>query len=135
MQIVRGSRTPLTIKNTMELSEIVGYIISAGAGGGITQIFNWRYSRKKAKEDVKSDQIDNMSKSLDFYKNVISDQNDRIRELKNENDELRATVNNQQRQIMKLQEQIAGIYRLLGKDSQEKLRDEKGRFRTTPKSR
>lgn len=107
-------------------TEIITAIIGAISGGGITQIGNIIFNRKKAKAEVKSDEIENMKKAMEsFYGPLVEQQNKRIADLTNENESLRRTISEQQRQIASLQEQIAGIYKLLGKDSQKALRAER----------
>ena len=48
----------------MDFGEIMTYVGTAIGAGGLTQVVNWRINRNKAKEEVKSDEIDNIRKSV-----------------------------------------------------------------------
>jgi predicted RNase H-like nuclease (RuvC/YqgF family) len=117
----------------MDFGEIMTYIGTALGGGGLTQVVNWRINRNKAKEEVKSDEIENIRKSIDVYQTIISDQNKRITELTQEvntlREQLRIERNEHQKQIDGLQKQIIEITRVLGMQNRQRIRDEKtGRF-------
>lgn len=121
----------------MEAEGIIGYVISAlgGAlgGGGIASVFTLRSARKKASEEVKSDEIENIRKSVEVYQTIIADQNQRISELTQEvntlREQLRTERNEHQKQIDSLQKQIIEITRVLGMENRRRIRDEKtGRF-------
>ena len=128
------------IYGKMELGEIIGYGLSALGGGGIASIFNWRINKNKAKEEVKSDEIENIRKSVEVYQTIITDlktRNDeqaaRINELTQEVDQLRKEKREaeieHQRQIQNLQKQIVEITKALGIRANERVRDEKtGRY-------
>lgn len=117
----------------MAWGEIVGYVGTAIGAGGLTQIVNWRLNRNKAREEVKSDEIDNIKKSVEVYQTIIADQNKRITELTEEVNGLREQLRNErgeyQRQIDSLQKQIIEITRVLGMQNRQRIRDERsGRF-------
>lgn len=117
----------------MDFGEIMTYVGTAIGAGGLTQVVNWRINRKKAKEEVKSDEIENIRKSIDVYQTIISDQNKRITELTQEvntlREQLRIERNEHQKQIDGLQKQIIEITRVLGMENRRSIRDEKtGRF-------
>ena len=117
----------------MAWGEIIGYIGTAIGAGGLTQIVNWRLNRSKAREEVKSDEIDNIKKSVEVYQTIIADQNKRITELTEEVNGLREQLRNErgeyQRQIDSLQKQIIEITRVLGMQNRQRIRDERsGRF-------
>lgn len=117
----------------MELGEILGYVISAIGGGGITQFFNWRINKKKGQVEVDASEIDNIKKSVEVYQTIIADQNKRISELTQEVQELRAEKREMeqsyQAQIAVLQKQIIEINRVLGINAQKTIRDRKtGRY-------
>ena len=117
----------------MDFGEIMTYVGTAIGAGGLTQVVNWRVNRKKAKEEVKSDEIENIRKSIDVYQTIISDQNKRITELTQEvntlREQLRIERNEHQKQIDSLQKQIIGITRVLGMQNRHQIRDERsGRF-------
>ena len=117
----------------MDFGEIMTYVGTAIGAGGLTQVVNWRINRKKAKEEVKSDEIENIRKSIDVYQTIISDQNKRITELTQEvntlREQLRIERNEHQKQIDGLQKQIIEITRVPGMENRRRIRDEKtGRF-------
>lgn len=118
----------------MEPFEIISYVGSAVGGGFLTQIVNWRLNRRKAKAEVKSDELENLRKTMqEFYDPLVSRQNQRIGELEAEVKTLREQLayerNEHQKQIQQLQKQIVEITRVLGIDANKRIRDEKtGRF-------
>ena len=117
----------------MAWGEIIGYIGTAIGAGGLTQIVNWRLNRNKAREEVKSDEIDNIKKSVEVYQTNIADQSKRITEFNEEVNGLREQHRNErgeyQRQIDSLQKQIIEITRVLGMQNRQRIRDERsGRF-------
>ena len=109
----------------MELGEIVGYIGTALGGGAVTQVVNWKLNKKKVKEEVKSDEIENIRKSIDVYQTIIADQNKRISDLTDEVNTLRAQLHSEreeyQKQINALQKQIVEITKVLGMKNREKI--------------
>lgn len=113
----------------MTAGEIIGYVITAIGAGGITQLANWKINRGKAKEEVKSDEIENIRKSVEVYQTIIADQNKRIGELTEEvntlREQLRVERDEHQRQIDSLQKQIIAITRVLGIQSNQKIRADK----------
>jgi len=124
----------------MDFGEIMTYVGTAIGAGGLTQVVNWRINRNKAKEEVKSDEIDNIRKSVEVYQTIITDlkarndeQNERISELTQEvntlREQLRIERNEHQKQIDSLQKQIIEITRVLGMQNRQRIRDERsGRF-------
>lgn len=117
----------------MEIGEIIGYVATAIAGGGITQIANWRLNKRKAREEVNGDAIENMRKAMqDFYDPLVERQNARIAELEQEVKELREEKREMERehqaQIAKLQSQIVEITRVLGINANKRIRNEKGQY-------
>lgn len=124
----------------MELGEIMGYVATALGGGGIASIFNWKINKSKVKEELKSDEIENIRKTVEVYQTIISDlkkrndeQNTKINELTQEVEQLRREKREaeieHQRQIQNLQRQIVGITKALGIKANERVRDEKtGRY-------
>jgi len=121
----------------MDMGEIMTYVATALGAGGLTQIINWRISKRKGIAEVKSDEIDNMRKAMeDFYKPLlhhqderIAAQNVRIAELENEvktlRDEKRQMELSYQKQIADLQQQITTITKALGIKASKQIRDEK----------
>ena len=110
----------------MSWGEIIRYVGTAIGAGGITQLVNWKLNRSKAREEVKSDEIDNIKKSVEVYQTIIADQNKRITELTEEVNGLREQLRNErgeyQRQIDSLQKQIIAITRVLGIQSNQRIR-------------
>lgn len=121
----------------MEWGEVMGYVATALGAGGLTQIINWRISKRKGIAEVKSDEIDNMRKAMeDFYKPLlnhqderIAAQNARIAELENEvktiREEKRQMELSYQKQITDLQTQITEITKALGIKASKQIRNEK----------
>lgn len=111
----------------------MGYVATAAGAGGVTQLLNWKFSRKKAAAEIKSDEIDNIKKTVEVYQTIISDQNKRINELTAEvqelRDERRRMEQTYQKQIADLQKQIVEITKVLGIQSNRRIRDERtGRY-------
>ena len=121
----------------MDFGEIVGYVVAALGGGGLTQIINWRVNRRGKTAEVKSDEIDNMRKAMeDFYKPLLHHQDERIAaanariaelesEVKTLRDEKRQMELSYQKQIADLQQQITTITRALGIKASKQIREEK----------
>lgn len=86
----------------MDIGTVLAYIGSALGGGGIIELFHWRTQKKKATEEVKSDELDNIHKSIDVYKTIIDSQNERIAQLQNENKELRQELEELRRELNEL---------------------------------
>lgn len=118
----------------MDFGEIFSYVFTAVGAGGLTQIVNWRYNKKKNAAELKADEIENMRKAMeDFYKPLVEQQNHRIHQLEGEVNELRSQLSaerhDHQRQINDLQRQIVEITRALGIQANKRLRDpETGQF-------
>ena len=124
----------------MDIGEIMGYVASALGGGGIASIFNWRINKSKVKEELKSDEIENIRKTVEVYQTIITDlktrndeQNVKINELTQEVEQLRKEKREaemeHQRQIQNLQRQIVEITKALGIKANERVRDQKtGKF-------
>jgi len=121
----------------MNFEAIMGYVVTGIGGllggGGIMALFNWKENKGKAKEEVKSDALENIRKEVEVYQTIIADQNKRIAELTQEVDALRKEKREaeieHQRQISNLQKQIVEITKALGIKANERIRDEKtGRF-------
>ena len=121
----------------MDWGEAFGYVAAALGAGGLTQIINWRISKRKATAEVKSDEIDNMRKAMeDFYKPLLQHQDERIAaqnariaeletEVKTIRDEKRQMELSYQKQISDLQMQITTITKALGIKASKQIRDEK----------
>ena len=114
----------------MEFGDVWGYIITALGGGGITQLVNWRFNKKKNQAELKSDEIENMRKAMaDFYEPLVDSQNRRISELETENARLREDMREMERthqaQIAQLQEQILQISKAIGINAKNAIKKNK----------
>lgn len=124
----------------METGEIIGYVLTALGGGGVTQFFNWRLNKRKGTAEVKRDEIENIHRTVeDVYKPLIDQQNQRIRELESEVKQLREQLSAErtehQQQIAAMQKQIVEINRALGLNARQAIRDSKtGQFISKDKS-
>ena len=117
----------------MEIGEIITYIGTAIGSGGLVQLANWKWGRRKEAASAKSDEIDNMRKAMEeFYDPLVKKQNTRIAELEGEvkalRDQLAYERNEHQKQIADLQKQITEITRALGIKAVKQVRNAKGQF-------
>lgn len=67
-------------------------LITAGTTvvcSSLSSLLTWALSRKKYRSEVKSNDIDNMQHSLDFYEDLSDDHRSRLHYLLDENKELR----------------------------------------------
>lgn len=118
----------------MEAGEIIGYVLTALGGGGVTQFFNWRINKRRGNAEVKRDEIENIHRTVeDVYKPLIEQQNLRIKELESEVRELRNQLAKEraehQESIAAMQKQIVEINRALGLNARQAIRDKKtGQF-------
>lgn len=117
----------------MELGEIITYIGTAIGSGGLVQLANWKWGRRKEAASVKSDEIETMKKAMeDFYDPLLKKQNARIAELEGEvktlRDQLAYERTEHQAQIASLQKQITEITRALGIKAARQVRNNKGQF-------
>lgn len=117
----------------MEVSEIIGYIVTALGGGSAGWLVNWKWGRRKEAASAKSDEIETMKKAMeDFYDPLVKKQNARIAELEGEVKSLREQLayerNEHQKQIDALQKQITEITRALGIKASKQIRNNKGQF-------
>lgn len=114
----------------MEFGDVWGYIITAIGGGGLTQLLNWRFNKKKNAVELKADEIENMRKSMEeFYEPLVNSQNRRISELESENARLRNDMREMERthqaQIAQLQEQILQISKAIGINAKNAIKQDK----------
>ena len=117
----------------MEIGEIITYIGTALGSGGLVQLANWKWGRRKEAASVKSDEIETMKKAMeDFYDPLLKKQNARIAELEGEvktlRDQLAYERTEHQKQIDSLQKQITDITRALGIKAARQIRNGKGQF-------
>ena len=58
----------------MDFQEIITYALSALGGGGVVGIANWRINKRKAKAEVKADEIENLKNTIEsIYQPIIDD--------------------------------------------------------------
>jgi len=124
----------------MDWTTIITALLTFIAGGGIFTLVTIGVQRRKMKAGVKSDEIDNMRKSMeDFYRPLlahqderIASQNVRINELETKVRQLEQEKQEQamayQKQIADLQKQITEITRALGIKANKQLRAANGQF-------
>jgi small-conductance mechanosensitive channel len=124
----------------MEIGEIITYIGTAIGSGGLVQLANWKWGRRKEAASVKSDEIETMKKAMeDFYDPLLKKQNARIAELEGEVKTLRdqlayertehqKQIESQNQQIAALQKQITEITRALGIKAARQVRNNRGQF-------
>jgi Mg2+ and Co2+ transporter CorA len=118
----------------METGEIIGYVLTALGGGGVTQFFNWRINKRRGNAEVKRDEIENIHRTVeDVYKPLVEQQNIRIKELETEVRELRNQLAKERQEhqdaMAAMQKQIVEINRALGINAKKAIRDKKtGQF-------
>lgn len=118
----------------MEAGEIIGYVLTALGGGGVTQFFNWRLNKRRGNAEVKRDEIENIHRTVeDVYKPLVEQQNIRIKELETEVRELRNQLAKERQEhqdaMAAMQKQIVEINRALGLNAKKAIRDKKtGQF-------
>lgn len=118
----------------METGEIIGYVLTALGGGGVTQFFNWRINKRRGNAEVKRDEIENIHRTVeDVYKPLVEQQNIRIKELETEVRELRNQLAKERQEhqdaMAAMQKQIVEINRALGLNAKKAIRDKKtGQF-------
>lgn len=122
----------------MNWDMIIGYIATAIGAGGLTQLANWKFNKKKNAAEIKADEIENMRKAMeDFYKPLVDQQNKRIHQLEGEvstlRDQLTTERTEHQRQIDSLQRQIIELYRVLGVKTNKQVKEEKSVKTPKPK--
>ena len=101
------------------IGEIIGYIVTFIAGGGLMTILTARFKRKKAAVEVKADEIKAMHDSIEMvYKPLINQQRDRIQELEAEvkslREQLKQEREDRQKEINVMNNQILQITSALG---------------------
>lgn len=128
----------------METGEIIGYIVSVIAGGGVTQFVNWRINKRKAKAEAKQSEIEVVSKLIEtVYKPTIEHQNDRIAQLEQEVKDLREEKKQMQldyekqikdlkveytKQLTSLEKRMLEISRAVGLNTTKQVRASNGQF-------
>ena len=75
----------------------------------ISSIITWLLARKKYRAEVNSNVIENMQKSLDFYKQLSDDTNKRLEEVLERNNKLEDRLEVYEDQIRDLQRQVFAL--------------------------
>lgn len=114
----------------MESGEIIGYVLTALSGGGVTQFVNWRIKKRKGNAEVKRDEIENIHRTVeDVYKPLIEQQNKRIKELEEEVHGLREQLAKEraehQEAMSAMQKQIVEINKALGINAKNTINNRK----------
>lgn len=103
----------------MNFGEILGYIVTFVAGGGLMTLITAKFQRKKAAVEVKTDEIKALRDAVDMvYKPLIDTQKDRIQELEAEvkslREQLKQERKDRQDEISRMNGQILQITSALG---------------------
>ena len=105
----------------------LGIIITGGIGALTTIVSGWAswfYTRRKYNSEVDSNVIHNMKSSLDFYEQLTTDTNNRLKEILQKNKELETQVNNLRNQLFNLMSSICtDLTCQLRQHNEEKLKN------------
>lgn len=92
-------------------------VLITGGVGVITSLtsawISWFFTRKKYNAEVTSDIIDNMQKSLDFYRKIADDNQERLEKILERNAAL-------EREILELKKQVADLTIQLDKKNKKR---------------
>lgn len=104
------------------VTTIIMSLVSAGGASWVTHFI----TKKKFDSEVDSSVIDNLKKSLDFYKDIVDnnkanlkDFSEQIRTLEGQNAELKAQNEELKRKIEDLTEQVKTLTYLVQKEASE----------------
>lgn len=75
----------------------------------LSAVVSWFLARGKYKQEVKKEEIENKQKELDFYKNLIDDQEKRLKIYLERNEALQQKLESQQKEINDLRTQIFSL--------------------------
>ena len=117
----------------MELTDIILAVSSAVGGGGIAQLLNWRLSKRKGAAEVKSSEIDNMGKAMEFYRTLTEEQTKHIEALNQRISSQDEKISLQQKELEALHEQVISLYRLIGRNAADIAAARKARLPKPPK--
>lgn len=115
----------------MDFENFFGYLAAALGAGGVTQFFNWRIAKRKSVAEVKSDEIENLRKTIDsIYQPIIQQLNSRLTEMESEiqtvreeNRQLRAENDALRREVDNLREKAMFRNTNRGKDGKYKKQE------------
>lgn len=86
----------------MELTDVlINSLVALISGGGCSTI-SWFFARRKYNSEVDQNLIENMEKSLDFYKNLSDDNRNRLEIITESNQNLEKEVHELRRQVLNL---------------------------------
>lgn len=89
----------------MEFDQILGYVLSAAGGGGLTQLVNWRINRKKVKVEVQQSEIEVIAETVrSVYQPIIEQQNKTIEQQNSRISELDKEVQALRREKREMQD-------------------------------
>lgn len=108
----------------MDFENIITLVGSAVGGGGIVQLINWRASKRKAKAEAKSDEIENLRKTIDAVylplikqlKTELAEVKKEVKEVRDENDKLRDENDQLRRELDALKRECVWRNTNRGKD-------------------
>lgn len=83
------------------LSTIIPVIVGV-VTAPVSSVITWALARKKYKAEVNGNIIENMQKSLDFYKQLSDDNSRRLQEALERSDKLEDQIRDLQRQVFAL---------------------------------
>ena len=118
----------------MNIGEILGYIVTFAAGGGLMTILTAKFQRRKAAVEVKTDEIKAMHDSIEMvYIPLINQQKDRIQELESEVKSLREQLKQEradrQDEINVMNRQILQITSALGMRAVDQINKNRKRLK------
>ena len=94
----------------MDFQEIITYALSALGGGGVVGIANWRINKRKAKAEVKADEIENLKNTIEsIYQPIIDDLTRRVAEVEGEVRDVRAENEVLRKENAKLRAELAEL--------------------------
>ena len=93
-------------------------ILSSIASGWLS----WFYTRKKYNSEVDNNLIENMQKSLDFYKKLSDDNRERLEEVLKRNDELEDRDKKLEEEVRELRNQVFNLMGSICLDLQCRVR-------------
>ena len=114
----------------MNFGEILGYIVTFVAGGGLMTLLTAKFQRKKAAVAVKADEIKALNDQIKMvYEPMIEAQKVRIQELETEvkslRDQLKQERADRQQEIGVMSKQIMQITSFLGMKAIEAVKNRK----------
>lgn len=100
----------------------------------VSSVITWALARKKYKAEVNGNIIENMQKSLDFYKQLSDDNSRRLQEALERSDKLEDQIRDLQRQVFALMNTVCTNLSCSLRERDETILNLKG-GRNLPKSK